>query len=54
MAKIEFENIDILPLCSHCERELDKIYRVHKGIFSTTVVYICPHCRKILSIGYEH
>ncbi len=53
MAKIKIVSVDKIPLCPHCEKELDTIEQVSKGIFSSTVVYICPHCNKVISIGYN-
>jgi hypothetical protein len=51
MAKIEFYEGDVLPLCTHCEEELDSIACVSIGFLTQTVVYVCPYCRKVLSIG---
>jgi uncharacterized protein with PIN domain len=53
MAKVRLEYIDVLPICPYCEKELETIQAIHKGIMSRTIIYICPHCRKVLSIGYD-
>lgn len=53
MAKISIVDVYKIPLCPYCEKELDTIERINKGFFTSTVIYICPHCNKVLSIGYD-
>ena len=53
MANIKVIKTDSLPKCPHCEQELDTIEKVEHGQLETHVVYICPKCKKILSIGYN-
>jgi ribosomal protein L37AE/L43A len=53
MSKIEIVNVDKTPLCPHCEKELHWIERVNQGFFVATAIYICPHCNKVISIGYD-
>ena len=49
--KPEIIKVDFLPLCPHCGKELDKIGQVSKGILVQSFIYVCPYCKKILSIG---
>jgi uncharacterized protein with PIN domain len=45
---------DLVPLCSHCSRELTEVYSKSKGvpfIQGTNILYFCPHCRKVLGFG---
>lgn len=51
MPKIKIVDVNILPICPHCGKELDRIERLYKGIISATIVYMCPYCKKVLSIG---
>ena len=53
MPEIRVEPSDVLPLCPHCEAELDHIKKVEHGVLEKHVIYICPHCRKILGIGND-
>jgi len=53
MSRLEVFDTDAKPICPHCEKELDRIARVAKGIIEQTMVFICPFCRKVLSIGYN-
>lgn len=45
-----------LPICPHCEREMNTIAQnFAKGLWNGglggVVVFSCPHCRKVLSVG---
>lgn len=55
MAKPEYIDTDSTPVCPYCNRELTKIERIAAGwnILSRyiNVAYLCPHCKKVLSIG---
>lgn len=51
MSNVKIINTDTVPKCPYCEKSLEIIERTHAGILGSTVVYICPHCRKLLSIG---
>lgn len=53
MAKVELIEVDVLPICPHCSKELDVIACIVKGFFAISKIYICPHYRRILSIGYS-
>ncbi len=53
MAKIKIVKTDSIPVCPHCKEKLHTIEKVSKGIFELTIVYICPYCKKVLSIGYS-
>ena len=41
------------PICPHCERTLETLERVSKGVFAAFVILLCPHCHKVLSIGFD-
>lgn len=49
--KIKFVEAISLPKCPHCKNELPKIEVVSKGIVVNDTIYICPHCKCILSIS---
>lgn len=57
MSKKPFEFVkreDLLPVCPHCEKELDKVHTKSKGvplIQGNNVVFFCPHCRKVLGFA---
>jgi transposase-like protein len=52
MAKnVNIIEIDDIPKCPYCERDLDEIGKVARGVFAATNVYICPHCKKVLGVG---
>lgn len=54
MAKPEYTDTDSTPICPHCGKELSKIERVKTGGLLSrgiNIVYLCPNCKKILSIG---
>ena len=48
------ERQDLLPLCSHCGKELTEVYRRSRGVglfVGRNIVFFCPHCRKVLGFG---
>ena len=50
------EREDLVPLCSFCARELLEVFVRRRGaaLFQgRTVVFFCPHCRKVLGVGQE-
>lgn len=55
MAKPEYIDTDSTPVCPYCNKELNKIERVATGkralSWDFNVMYLCPDCKKILSIG---
>lgn len=51
MPKIKLVDTTDLPKCPYCGLELETIERSHAGLLGSTVVYLCPHCKKLLSIG---
>lgn len=53
MAKVKIVEATSLPICPHCQAELDTIERMSKGFFEQHSVYMCPYCRRLLSIGYN-
>lgn len=47
---------DLRPICPHCESDLPEVYsRVQGTAFVTgrSLVFFCPHCRKVLGFGQE-
>ena len=45
---------DLTPLCPHCEGELAEVHRRGTGFplgQGRTLVYFCPHCRKVLGFA---
>lgn len=47
---------DLVPVCPHCEGELPEVHVRRRGIplwQGRTVVFFCPHCRKVLGFGQE-
>ncbi len=45
---------DVAPLCPHCEGELHEVHRKGSGVplgQGRTLVYFCPHCRKVLGFA---
>ena len=45
---------DLVPLCPHCDRELDEVYRRGSGVpigQGRTLVYFCGTCRKVLGFA---
>lgn len=53
MIKIKIVESNTKPKCPYCEKELDCIEVIDKGFFEQTMIYTCPFCKKILSIGYN-
>ena len=47
--KIEIE--DIKPICPHCEKKLDQLVEVKRGLFKINRVFCCPECHKILGLA---
>lgn len=48
------ERHDLLPLCPHCSKELNEVYRRSRGIgffVGRNNVFFCPHCQKVLGVG---
>jgi len=39
-----------IPICPFCEKEIDYIPKIIAR--DGTTVYLCQHCRKILSVGF--
>lgn len=53
MPKIQLVESDTVPVCPYCNKQLQTIEVISKGFIEQTMVYICPLCKKILSIGYN-
>ena len=54
------EDVDLVPLCPHCNKELNEIAgRTLKSrgeaafMFGRRTVYACPSCRKILGVSHR-
>jgi uncharacterized protein with PIN domain len=48
------DRTDVVPLCPHCARELNEVYRRGTGVplaQGRTLVYFCPSCRKVLGFA---
>ena len=51
---IEEEDDDRKPICPYCEKEIDEIqYIEQKGLLhmSRMMLFVCPHCMKVLGGG---
>jgi hypothetical protein len=57
MSKLKIRDVDVsdawAPICPHCEKPVRELLRIQKGVFLQTAVFACPHCSKILSVGYN-
>jgi uncharacterized Zn-finger protein len=53
MASTKLVNVDFIPICPYCEKELEEIGSLSTGIFSATKIIVCPYCRKILGSVYK-
>jgi len=42
---------DRIPICPYCEAELNNIEKIYLGLTYQQSIYICPYCRKILSVS---
>ena len=45
---------DLMPLCSHCSKELTEVYAKTEGsgfVVGKDVMYFCPHCLKVLGLA---
>lgn len=45
---------DLAPLCPHCTTEITEVYRKGTGFplgQGRTLLYFCPHCRKVLGFA---
>ena len=51
MAKVKMVDVeDKYPVCPYCNKDMETIERIKTGVLSSTAIYICPHCRKLLKI----
>jgi hypothetical protein len=53
MSKSKLINVDFLPKCPHCEKELPEVGIVSTGALSITKILVCPHCKKVLGPIYR-
>lgn len=47
---------DLTAVCPHCSHEITEVYARRKGapyIEGRTLMFFCPHCRKVLGFGKE-
>lgn len=45
---------DLVPLCPHCNAELNEVYRKGRGFpiaQGRTLIYFCPTCHKTLGFA---
>ncbi len=54
MSNIQIEETSEKPKCPYCEKELSVIQKISHGIIERHAVYICPHCKKVLSVGFNN
>ena len=50
------ERDDETPVCPHCNLDLREIHVQKRGVpifQGRTVVFFCPHCKKVLGFGQE-
>ena len=54
------EDPDLVPLCPHCDRELNEVVGTTprargkaQFMFGKRTVYACPSCRKLLGISHR-
>jgi len=48
------ERNDIMPICPHCERAVNKVqYRTLSAFLGRRYVYFCAECRKILGVSHR-
>jgi len=56
MTKLLVEESDsFVPLCPHCEREIQTVIarKLSSSLFSKRLIYCCPHCRKTLGVSHR-
>ena len=53
MSSIQITEADEKILCPHCDKEITEIGKKTIGMIEKHVVYFCPDCKKLLSIGYN-
>jgi len=41
------------PICPHCSKSLDNILLIENFGSENHNVYFCPHCHKIVGMGYD-
>jgi len=51
MSKIKIIDVDVVPVCPYCKKDLNIINQTSKGVFENKYVFTCPYCRAILSVG---
>jgi hypothetical protein len=47
---------DLTAVCPYCEHEITEVYARKRGFplgEGRTVMFFCPHCRKVLGFGKE-
>ena len=47
---------DLTPVCPYCEREISEVYARKRGFplgEGRSIMFFCPHCRKVLGFGKE-
>lgn len=53
--KIRAEETEtIVPICPHCEKEINKInFKLLSSTFGKRYIYFCEHCRKVLGVSHR-
>lgn len=53
--KLDEAPTDVRPVCGHCKKELDTIWRRTNELgVADEQILICPHCRAVLGFGVQH
>lgn len=53
MPKVKYVEVEELPKCPYCDKDLNVIHTISKGFIAQIKAFICPHCRKLLGIAYN-
>ena len=51
---VEIKKEDITPVCPHCEKKIETLVEVRRGMFSISRVFCCPRCHKIVGMTSRH
>ena len=51
MKKIEIIEEEIVPVCPHCKKDLQKLTLAKRKVMSLIKVLCCPHCRAVLGVS---
>lgn len=48
---MEIVEVEEIPGCPYCKKQLTTIWQITRGLFIDTVVFMCPLCRAFLGAG---